>query len=536
MLLGGRPRPVLAPACCSASAAPTSSSRAAASTRLVQRLALGELGHSATTTAARSTRRDDGLLRHRRARRDRRRSSRASARALGDLPGDAIVSERRVLAIEEQREEPGALARLLDDPLRRAGHGLPFYDQFGLRWLRPSTPRAGPRAGSPAATPALWMTRPPDPGLRLPLPDGRAAPPRPSPADRRPRAARVRARRRQRRRVDARRAAHRPRSRVASRTVADRLHDELGAPTSSSAWQIPLTGSLSHRYLALDRATARRPCSARCPARSTRSPPTGRRARSSRPPARTTLRVLAADEAVAGGLERLAVDELLGAPRRWKEDVARESEAVSYAEAAAALREALATQILLAPAGAAPPGPRCTPTPGTRPSGSRARAQAAARRGRAPAGRRAGGRLARGERTARGPHRALRRRGGRDPGAGRRAHADRPRRGDRRGSTRTGSRTAGEIVAGLEQRLPPELVVPPRATRPAAAAAGRPGRAPQAAPRWLVDTELKLLPERLDHGEEVLTLSEATMGTSARPAGADRPAHLLGEPRRRASP
>ena len=65
-----------------------------------------------------------------------------------------------------------------------------------------------------------------------------------------------------------------------------------------------------------------------------------------------------ADDAVAGDLERMAVEELLGATPHSKEDLQREAQSVSYAEAAAALREALATQILLAPVDTAKPGER----------------------------------------------------------------------------------------------------------------------------------------------------------------------------------
>ena len=68
-------------------------------------------------------------------------------------------------------------------------------------------------------------------------------------------------------------------------------------------------------------------------------------------------------------------------------------------------------------------------------------------------------------------------------------------------------RGAGQIVADLEQRLPPELIVPPRGGRGLEALARRKLR-----PGLAVDGLLRLLSERLDHDEEVVTLCTAIVG------------------------
>jgi hypothetical protein len=198
----------------------------------------------------------------------------------------------------------------------------------------------------------------------------------------------------------------------------------------------------------------------------------------------------------------------------WKEQLAEQARAVSYADAAAALRGALATQILLVPAG--------TPKPADRPLAdfpwfSRERIEGMELR----------------------PPRAQRRRG--EPAARLIVSQEGVSHvGDAGGHASTvafaevaaalqepdGSLTligrdgaivpldpgyfkgAGQIVTDLERRLPPELIVPPRDEGGALdLLARRKLRRPA-----LVAGELRLLGDRLDHEEAVVTLSEAVVG------------------------
>ena len=249
-------------------------------------------------------------------------------------------------------EEPTTLARVLMMRFGAVGHGLPFYEPFGLRRLEPEHLAAWAASWFTRGNAALWMTCPPPTGLRLDLPDGQRIPP-PEPqtmpglelpafaasGDGCVASSMV-----------ARRSAA---IAVAGRTVAGRARAELDE--DARAWQFPLTADLTHRFLSLDAGDdAVAPLAAIYDSVAADGPTRDELAEA----AQATTDAVRADEAVPGGLERMAVDELLGAPPRWKEDLIHEAESVSYAEAAAALREAMTTQILVAPASAARPGDR----------------------------------------------------------------------------------------------------------------------------------------------------------------------------------
>jgi hypothetical protein len=298
---------------------------------------------------------------------------------------------------------------------------------------------------------------------------------------------------------------------VAGRVVADRAHD-LGYDVE--AWQFPLTGDLAHRYLLVD-AEDRDAGQALTEllgifdsvAEHGATPGELEAAQAD------TLRALASEEAAPAGLERMAVDELLGAPRRWKEQLAAEAESLSYAEVAAALRSALATQLVLAPAD--------TPRPADRgladfPWFSRDRIAGMELR----------------------PARNQRRRGepdarlvvsqegvshvGDDPG-----HASTVRFADVAAALQEpdGSLTligsdgaivpldpayfkgAGRVVADLEERLPPEVVVPPPDATTIDLVARRKLR-----PRWSLEPHLRLLREQLGQEETLVTMCEAVLG------------------------
>jgi hypothetical protein len=309
---------------------------------------------------------------------------------------------------------------------------------------------------------------------------------------------------------------------VASRVVADRAHAVLVAERELaeevSGWQVPLGADLSHRRLtvACGDESAREvtdvllgiygAVAADGPTREEMSEG-----------AAAQVRALADDGAVAGGLDRMAVDELLGAPRLWKEDLAARVESVSYADAAAALRSALATQIVLAPARTPKPAGEFADFPWfsrERVDGMELRAARGQRR--------------RGEADARLVV----------------SQTGVTHLGDASGAASTvmfddvaaalqepeGSLTligrdgaivtidpgyfkgAGQIASDLERRLPPELVVPPRDAMP-----GHGASVEQVARRklrrlWLVQAELALLRDRIDHQEELVTMCEAVVG------------------------
>ncbi|MEA2444320.1 MAG: zinc protease, partial [Thermoleophilales bacterium] len=314
-------------------------------TQLVARLALAGVGHrrgdyrpglTATTTAFYGTgepREIVAVLEH-------------VCRALHDLPADGFESERRVLGIEAAREDPGTAQRLLMMRFGASGFGLPFYEPFGLRWLGPEHSSAWARERFTTGNAVLWMTQRPPDDLRLPLPPG----PRPAPPPTEPMAGlelpafAVSGEGALASTIVAERSTALA---VASRVVADRAH-QLGYRVE--AWQFPLTADLAHRHLAVDcdehdadevLAGVLRVFDSVAEHGATPSELAEARA--------NTLRALADDQAAPGALEQMAVDELLGAPRRWKEDLAAAAESPSYAEVAAALRSALATQIVLAP-------------------------------------------------------------------------------------------------------------------------------------------------------------------------------------------
>jgi hypothetical protein len=298
---------------------------------------------------------------------------------------------------------------------------------------------------------------------------------------------------------------------VASRVVADRLHD-LGY--SADPWQYPLTRDLAHRYLVVDcddqdsdevLADVLRVFDSVAEQGATPSELADARA--------DTLRALADDEAAPGMLEQMAVDELLGAPRRWKEDLAAAAESPSYAEVAAALRSALATQIVRAPA--------CTSKPADRgladfPWFSRERI--AGRELRAARGQRR-----RGEADAR----LVVSQEGVSHVSDDDSHANTVRFADVAAALqepggaltligRDGAivqldpayfKGAADLVADLEQRLPREFVVPPRDASPIELVARR-----TLEPRWSLDPHLRLLREQLGQEEELLTMCEAVLG------------------------
>ncbi len=427
-------------------------------------------------------------------------------RTLHDLPLDRLDSEKRVLAIEDEREERGLPARLLMMRYGAAGYGLPFYEALGLRRLRAEDVTGWAARWFTGDNAALWMTRPPPPGLRLPLPGGtRVTPPVPQvvPGLRLPAFAAAGTGVVASGMVAPRSAA----IAYAGRTAADRLRARIEADVDT--WQLPLTAGLSHRSLSVacedDSAAEMVSAIDEVYDELASGGPTREELELARDDA---LAALAADEAVPGGLDRMAVDELLGAPRAWKEDRAREAEAVSYAEVAAALREALATQLLLAPAVVPGPDARRGDYPwfsATRVTGTELR----------PAGRgQAAVRLIAGEDGVSHVSKET-------------GHASTVRFAELAAAVqeadgsltligRDGAivpvdpatfRDAGKVVANLEQNLPPELIVPPREGSGLEALARRKLR-----PGAPVGHLLRLLGQRLDHDEEVVTMCTAIMG------------------------
>lgn len=437
-------------------------------------------------------------------------------RALQHLPVDRLDADKRVLAAEEQRAEASAGARLLMMRFGAAGHGLPYYDQMGLRWLRPEHVEAWGRQWFTRGNAALWMTRPPPADLRLPLPDGPRMPPpdpRTMPGLELPAYAAAGTGG-----VASTLVARRSTAiGVATRTVADRAHALLrldrGLSYDVEAWQFPLTGALSHRHLAVDRADEHAgevieaivgihdAIAAEGPTREEM-----KEAREG------SLRALRHDEAVPGGLESMAVDELLGAPRLWKDDLAREAEAVSYAEVAAALREALSTQLLLGPASVPRPAERFRDYPWFSADRIQGRELRTGRRGppvrlivgpdgvshvSGDTGQASTVRFADLAAAVQDPDGALTLIGRDGAVVPLQPHA---------------FRGGAEVIADLERTLPPELLVPPLE-----ASTAHGGGVEQVARRklrrdWTVQSELELLSARLDHDEELVTLAEASIG------------------------
>lgn len=397
--------------------------------------------------------------------------------------------------------DPGTLERMLMMRFGAAGHGLAFYEPFGLRKLGLADAREWARCWFTRANAALWMTCPPPDDLRIDLPDGPRVPapePHPIPALRLPAFAAAGD-------GEIASAMVAPRSAAigaAGRTVAGRARHELGLPVET--WQMPLTAALSHRFLSAGGTAGDVAALARVFDAVAADGPTREELADA---ADAAVEAIRADAAVAGGLERMAVDELLGAPRRWKEDLILEARSVSYAEAAAALREALSTQILLAPADAAKPAERYHDYPWFSPE----RPQGLALR---PLRRELGAHLIASQEGI--------------------AHV-----GDKTGTATTvrfaelaaalqepdGSLTlvgrdgavvpidphafkgAGKVVSDLEMKLAPELIVPPADAGVLEQIARRKLR-----PRVRADEELRLLRDRLGHEERVVTLSEAVIG------------------------
>ena len=229
------------------------------------------------------------------------------------------------------------------------------------------------------------------------------------------------------------------------------------------------------------------------------------------------LHALSADAAVPGGLDALAAGELLGAPRRLKEDQAAAINAVSAADAAAALREAMRTQLVLAPATVSKPDrpllgdyPWWNPPPVTGrdllPYTARTRL----------GGRRASARLIAGSDGV--SHAGI------EPWlvstvrfADLVAAIQEPN-GSLTLIGRDGATVvvdvesypdARALVADLERTLPPELLVPPREMLAGGghdidALAKR-----KLARMWAMQTELRLLRDRLHDGEAVINMAEA---------------------------
>jgi hypothetical protein len=478
-------------------------------TQLVERLALAEIGHrrgdyrghhTATTAGFYGTGEPSeiaAVLEH-------------VCRALHDLPAERFASERRVLGIEAARDEPTLREGMLMMRFGASGFGLPFYEPFGLRWLTLEHASAWTRERYTRGNAALWMTCPPPDDLRLPLPPGpRAAPPPTEPmvglelpAFGASGEGSV---------VSTIVAGRSTALAVANRVVADRAHD-LGY--AADAGQVPLSRDLAHRHLVVDCdehdadevvADVLRIFDSVAEHGATPSELAEARA--------DALRALADDEAAPGMLEQMAVDELLGAPTRWKEDLAAAAESPSYAEVAAALRSALATQIVRAPANTTKPADR-----GFADFPWFSRERIAGRELRPARGQRR-----RGEPDARlvvsqdGVSHV-----GEDA-----THASTVRFADVAAALQEpgGSLTlighdgavvqldpayfkgAADIVADLEQRLPPELVVPPRDASAIELVARRTLR-----PRWSLEPHLRLLREQLGQEEELVTMSEAVLG------------------------
>ena len=433
-----------------------------------------------------------------------------TCRALHSPPGDDFEGERRDLARAAESSEPGTADRLLMMRFGAAGFGLGFYEPFGLRWLTAEHVASWAAERFTSANAALGLTAPPPADLQLPLPRGARMPPpsiEPMQGLDLPAFAASGSDGVSSSVVTERSMA----MTLASRAIAGRAR-ALGHEVT--AWQVPLTAGLAHRYLEVGCTTEEAPgvldsvlgafaaVAADGPAAEEldqiRSAVTGG---------------LADDQAVPGALDGMAVDELLGAPRQWKEDIAQAAESVSYADAAAAVRSAIATQIVLAPAGTPKPADRQL---GDFPWFSRARTQ--------------GMELRPDRRNRKSDARLVVSQEGVSHVAGDRASTVRFADVAAALQEADGSLTligrdgaivpldptyfkgAGQIVADLERRLPPTLIVPPRDTTGGGLEllARRKLR-----PRWNIDRHLQLLRATLDHEELPVTLCEAVLGIKA---------------------
>lgn len=474
-------------------------------TGLVQRLALAEVGHQrydydgrvdTATTAFYATGESGEVLSF----------LWQVCGALRSLPLERIDSEGRVLAIEHEREPPSLTERMLMMRFGAVRYGLPFYEPMGLRSAGADQLTAWSAHWFARGNAVMWMTCPPPGELRLALPEGgRVTPPPPEtmpgldlPAYAAAGTGAVGSA------MVARRSAA---IAVAGRTAADRVRARLGPDVEVATWQFPLAGDLTHRSLSIecedDQAAEAVAAVVGAYDAIAAEGPTPEELAAAHDSA---LAALVADEAVAGGLDRMAVGELLGAPRLWKEELAREAEVVSYAEVAAALREALATQLLIAPAAVPKPDERWHDYPWF----SRDRIQGMELK---PLGRSAV-RLVVGQDGV--SHVA------KDQGRASTVHfaelaaAVQEPDGSLTLIGRDGAvvpidphafRGAGKVIADLERTLPPDLIVPPREAGGLEQLARRKLR-----PRAPVDAELQLLRDRLDHDEQPVTLCEATIG------------------------
>ena len=404
--------------------------------------------------------------------------------------------------------EPDVATRLLMMRFGAAGFGLAFYEEFGLRWLTADHVASWARERFTAANAAVWMTCPPPASMRLPLPPGaRMPPPRTDPMPG----------------LELPAFAASGDDGVASTLVSDRS-TAMGLASRAAAsrvralgrevdaWQFPLTGDAAHRHLAVACGRGDAPGLLDDILRAFDAVASDGPTSDELEAARAALvDALAADESAAGALEAMAVDELLGAPRTWKEDTAAAAEAVSYAEAAAAMRSALASQIVLAPAGTAKP--QTTRQLVDFPWFSRTPIR--------------GAELRPDRRHRKSDARLTVSQEGVSHVAGDRASTVRfadvaaaLQEGD--GSLtligRDGAivpldptyfKGAGQIVTDLERRLPHQLIVPPADTSGVGIEqlARRKLR-----PRWNIDRTLQLLRQQLDHEEEPVTLAEAVVG------------------------
>lgn len=99
---------------------------------------------------------------------------------LVDPPVDRLIIERRILREERERRGPsiGAAARWYRYGYAGQGRGLgPADDEIGLEWVGPDRVREWARRWYTRQNAVLWLSGPPPAGLRLDrLPDGEPAP------------------------------------------------------------------------------------------------------------------------------------------------------------------------------------------------------------------------------------------------------------------------------------------------------------------------------------------------------------------------
>jgi zinc protease len=96
--------------------------------------------------------------------------------ALGALPLDRLEDERRVLRTEAAADAGGFYGRLLGHRFGAAGPGLVNYMDLGLSWLDAGTVSAWAAERHTRANAVLWMTGPPLEDLELPLAPGERIP------------------------------------------------------------------------------------------------------------------------------------------------------------------------------------------------------------------------------------------------------------------------------------------------------------------------------------------------------------------------